>query len=355
MLLAQKSYVEGALALGLYCSTLVDEQRTAPDEDSPVACGASAGLLTPIAKSWPSQWCLEANSLAIQVLGGYGYTREFDVEQYYRDNRLNPIHEGTHGIQGMDLLGRKVIMQGGAALGVLGDHRRDRDEGADAGGDAAEYAQQLQRAVVRVGDDHRPVVDRRSGCRAGKLDRLPRSGRACGGRVDLARTTPRRGRAGRRVLRRQARGGPVLLPIRTSEDGAAVRSAREPRPHHPGRRPRAGSEPQPSNPSPRTPAPQPAGFQLPWKPAGTRAGRCTGGDVLEGLGVQQHEVAGAARPVEHVAHQHAVRLLGRAVVGHEAELAGLTTGARGGARVDPAARSWRSTGSPGRPSSKPTE
>ena len=61
-------------------------------------------LLTPIAKSWPSQWCLEANDLAIQVHGGYGYTREYDVEQHYRDNRLNPIHEGTHGIQSLDLL-----------------------------------------------------------------------------------------------------------------------------------------------------------------------------------------------------------------------------------------------------------
>lgn len=93
MLLAQKSYVEGALALGLYCSKLVDEQNTAADDDVRAEAGLLLDVLTPIAKSWPSQWCLEANSLAIQVLGGYGYTREFDVEQYYRDNRLNPIHE----------------------------------------------------------------------------------------------------------------------------------------------------------------------------------------------------------------------------------------------------------------------
>jgi len=153
MLLAQKSYVEGALALGLYCSTLVDEQRTAPDEAARSRAGLLLDLLTPIAKSWPSQWCLEANSLAIQVLGGYGYTREFDVEQYYRDNRLNPIHEGTHGIQGMDLLGRKVIMQGGAALAVLGETIGETvTKALDASGDAAEYAQQLQRAVVRVGE-----------------------------------------------------------------------------------------------------------------------------------------------------------------------------------------------------------
>jgi len=76
-------------------------------------------VLTPIAKSWPSEWCLEANSLAIQILGGYGYTRDFPVEQYWRDNRLNMIHEGTHGIQGMDLLGRKVVMDGGAGLKLL--------------------------------------------------------------------------------------------------------------------------------------------------------------------------------------------------------------------------------------------
>ena len=68
-------------------------------------------MLTPIAKSWPSEWCLEANSLAIQVHGGYGYTRDFPVEQYWRDNRLNMIHEGTHGIQALDLLGRKVVME----------------------------------------------------------------------------------------------------------------------------------------------------------------------------------------------------------------------------------------------------
>jgi butyryl-CoA dehydrogenase len=76
-------------------------------------------MLTPIAKSWPSEWCLEANSLAIQVHGGYGYTRDFPVEQYWRDNRLNMIHEGTHGIQGMDLLGRKVLMEEGKGLQLL--------------------------------------------------------------------------------------------------------------------------------------------------------------------------------------------------------------------------------------------
>jgi len=118
MLLAQKSYVEGGLALELYCARLVDELNTGTPEAAAEA-NLLLEVLTPIAKSWPSEWCLEANSLAIQVLGGYGYTRDFPVEQHWRDNRLNMIHEGTHGIQGLDLLGRKVVMDGGKALLTL--------------------------------------------------------------------------------------------------------------------------------------------------------------------------------------------------------------------------------------------
>jgi len=113
MLLTMKAYVEGGLSLALQGARLVDEKKVAQtDEEREMAAGL-LDLLTPLIKSWPSQFCLEANSLAIQVHGGYGYTREYPVEQFYRDNRLNPIHEGTHGIQGMDLLGRKVSMAGG--------------------------------------------------------------------------------------------------------------------------------------------------------------------------------------------------------------------------------------------------
>ncbi|NBS96665.1 MAG: acyl-CoA dehydrogenase, partial [Betaproteobacteria bacterium] len=118
MLLAQKAYCEGALALELYCAGLVDELHTGDAETTRTA-SLLLEILTPIAKSWPSEWCLEANSLAIQVHGGYGYTRDFPVEQYWRDNRLNMIHEGTHGIQALDLLGRKVLLQGGAAFKAL--------------------------------------------------------------------------------------------------------------------------------------------------------------------------------------------------------------------------------------------
>ena len=151
MLLAQKSYVEGGLALALYCARLVDEQASGTP-----AAQAEAGLLlevlTPIAKSWPSEWCLEANSLAIQIHGGYGYTRDFPVEQYWRDNRLNMIHEGTHGIQALDLLGRKVVMDGGAGLQALAARVNASIERAlQAGGERAEQANALAGALQQLG------------------------------------------------------------------------------------------------------------------------------------------------------------------------------------------------------------
>lgn len=147
MLLAQKAYVEGALALGLYCARLVDQLEAAPDSPQAQDTRLLLEILTPIAKAWPSEWCLEANKLAIQVLGGYGYTRDYPVERYYRDNRLNPIHEGTNGIQALDLLGRKATMHNGAALRLLLGK-----VGATAGAAAqdtelAEYAAALGKAV----------------------------------------------------------------------------------------------------------------------------------------------------------------------------------------------------------------
>ncbi|SOY46688.1 putative ACYL-COA DEHYDROGENASE [Cupriavidus taiwanensis] len=146
MLLAQKSYVEGGLALNLYCARLVDEEEAAAaagDQEAHARLALLLDILTPIAKSWPSQWCLEANNLAIQVHGGYGYTREYNVEQFYRDNRLNPIHEGTHGIQGLDLLGRKVVMKDGAAFRLLGE-RVQATIGRALAADDAELAQQAR-------------------------------------------------------------------------------------------------------------------------------------------------------------------------------------------------------------------
>ena len=151
MLLAQKSYVEGALALNLYCGRLLDEHATGDTAQDRDRARLLLDVLTPLAKSWPSQWCLEANSLAIQVLGGYGYAREYDVEQLYRDNRLNPIHEGTHGIQALDLLGRKVVMGQGAGLQLLVSTIGATVERARGnGGEAAELAVLLKVKVDRI-------------------------------------------------------------------------------------------------------------------------------------------------------------------------------------------------------------
>jgi len=119
MLLTQKAYVEGAFDLGLYAARLFDDTQTADTPEARQQAHELLDLLTPIVKSWPSEFCLKANELAIQILGGHGYTREYPVEQYYRDNRLNPIHEGTHGIQSLDLLGRKLAQNGGAGLKQL--------------------------------------------------------------------------------------------------------------------------------------------------------------------------------------------------------------------------------------------
>ena len=106
-------------------------------------------LLTPIAKSWPSQWGLEANSLAIQVLGGAGYTRDWPVEQYWRDQRLNMIHEGTHGIQALDLLLRKASRP--QALAALAARINATVEAALQRPELAAQANQLAAALALVG------------------------------------------------------------------------------------------------------------------------------------------------------------------------------------------------------------
>ena len=119
LLMEQKVTVEGSIALLSYCTQLVDQQEMAEEAAERERLTLLLELLTPVAKSWPSEYTLEANKHAIQILGGYGYTREYPVERHYRDNRLNPIHEGTHGIQGMDLLGRKVNLAGGVTLSIF--------------------------------------------------------------------------------------------------------------------------------------------------------------------------------------------------------------------------------------------
>ena len=150
MLMTQKAFIEGAQTLIYYSAQLIDQKKLATDSAALARIDLLLDLLTPICKSWPSEFCLEANKLAIQVLGGYGYTREYPVERLYRDNRLNHIHEGTWGIQGLDILGRKAQMQNGAAVAVLRDEIQiTLDAAADLAG-LASHCVQLADALAQV-------------------------------------------------------------------------------------------------------------------------------------------------------------------------------------------------------------
>ena len=150
MLLAQKVYVEGCLGLGLYTARLVDDCVSLDDDKAVGEANLLLDILTPIMKAWSSDYCLKANDLAIQVLGGYGYTRDYPVERYYRDNRLNPIHEGTNGIQAIDLLGRKAVMKNGAALQLLGARIAEEIGRAAAFEVLKPHAEALEKALGTV-------------------------------------------------------------------------------------------------------------------------------------------------------------------------------------------------------------
>ncbi|MGH6884192.1 MAG: acyl-CoA dehydrogenase, partial [Hypericibacter sp.] len=119
MLLTQKAYSQGALGLVLFSARLLDDEATAESVGARERATALLGLLTPVTKSWPSEWAQLSLHHALQIHGGAGYTRDFEIEQLYRDNRLNPIHEGTTGIQGLDLVGRKIRRDRGRAFAAL--------------------------------------------------------------------------------------------------------------------------------------------------------------------------------------------------------------------------------------------
>jgi len=118
MLLFQKAVVEGSLSLLKQCSLYADLAKVSEGETKE-AYELLLDLLTPVAKSYPSEMAILTTSAAIQCLGGYGFLEDFTPEQFFRDTRIHPIHEGTTGIQGLDLLGRKVMMQEGKAVALL--------------------------------------------------------------------------------------------------------------------------------------------------------------------------------------------------------------------------------------------
>jgi hypothetical protein len=174
MLLAQKSYVEGAMALCFYAARLVDDSHTLEDDAQRLQALELLDLLTPIVKAWPSEYGPKANDLAIQILGGAGYTREYPVEQCWRDNRLNPIHEGTNGIQALDLLTRKLWQAQGAGLKQL--QIRMQDDFGQTKGDVCQllikqlqpYIQQMAKLIPTLAQglagDKQPVLLANASC-----------------------------------------------------------------------------------------------------------------------------------------------------------------------------------------------
>jgi alkylation response protein AidB-like acyl-CoA dehydrogenase len=147
MLLAQKSYAEGALSLVLYGTQLSDDSRTLATQEQRQQAQILLDFLTPIIKTWPSEYGPKANSLAIQVLGGHGYINEHPVEMFYRDNRLNPIHEGTTGIQSLDLITRKVPMNNMQGYGATLDEITKTIKQAKQYASLNEFTEQLSEAV----------------------------------------------------------------------------------------------------------------------------------------------------------------------------------------------------------------
>jgi len=143
MLLFQRAVNEGALALLMQCSKYMDLQLIG-NQDEKAKYNLLLELLTPIAKSYPSEMGIEAISLGLQCLGGSGYCDDYPLEQYYRDARIHPIHEGTTGIQAMDLLGRKVMMQNGQAFRLFATEVKGAITTASEYPQLHAYARQLE-------------------------------------------------------------------------------------------------------------------------------------------------------------------------------------------------------------------
>lgn len=152
MLLFQKSVVEGSLSLLLQCGLWADIAHVATGADQEKA-QLLLDLLTPIAKSYPSEMCCQTTSAAVQILGGAGYTTDFPLEQYYREARIHPIHEGTTGIHGLDLLGRKITLKGGKAVQLLAEEMSLTIAQAKAAVNEPKlpiWAEQLEKTLLKV-------------------------------------------------------------------------------------------------------------------------------------------------------------------------------------------------------------
>jgi alkylation response protein AidB-like acyl-CoA dehydrogenase len=150
MLLRQKAIVEGAMSLVVQTAYFADLAAHAPTAEERQRAALLLDLLTPVAKSFPAERGFEANALAVQLHGGYGYTSEYLPEAWLRDQKLNSIHEGTTGIQSLDLLGRKVVAGQGAALRALGEEVRAGAARAKAAGVDPARAEAVVAALVTL-------------------------------------------------------------------------------------------------------------------------------------------------------------------------------------------------------------
>ncbi len=150
MLLTQKAIVEGALSLCMECNRLYDLTHATSGEEREKHY-LLLEILTPIVKTFASEQGSRAAALAIQVLGGYGFTTDFPVQQHYRDLKIMSLYEGTTGIQSLDLLGRKVTMEKGRALHLLKEAIEDTLQKASAYPDLSKAAKQLQEELTRTG------------------------------------------------------------------------------------------------------------------------------------------------------------------------------------------------------------
>jgi len=150
MLLRQKAITCGSLALLGLAARLTDLAEHAADEAARKRAHLLLDLLTPIAKSFPAERGFESNALAVQVLGGYGYTSEYLPEAWLRDQKLNSIHEGTTGIQSLDLLGRKIPAEGGAAFTALLEEIGQTAANARDGGVATELVSLVEGAALAM-------------------------------------------------------------------------------------------------------------------------------------------------------------------------------------------------------------
>jgi hypothetical protein len=150
MLMTMKVYVEALRSLSYFIAFSHDRIATTSDPDEKKRLQGIIDFLIPIAKAYTTDRSFEVCSLAVQVYGGYGYIKEYPVEQLLRDCRITSIYEGTNGIQAMDLFGRKLGQNGGRPIIDLGDEIRRTIADAADGERTADFADKLEGALVRL-------------------------------------------------------------------------------------------------------------------------------------------------------------------------------------------------------------